>query len=56
MRTASPFATATDPRVQDDAARGLAQLAPVYPGLAWNGKATQSLPHKSLFFNNSYSY
>jgi monoamine oxidase len=56
MRTASPFATATDPRVQDDAARGLAQLAPVYPGLGWNGKATQSLPHKSPFFNNSYSY
>ena len=22
----------------------------------WNGKATQSLPHKSPFFNASYSY
>ncbi|HEX7840216.1 MAG TPA: NAD(P)/FAD-dependent oxidoreductase [Kofleriaceae bacterium] len=56
MRTASPFATASDPKVQEDVARGLAQLAPVYPGLTWNGKATQSLPHKSPFFNNSYSY
>jgi monoamine oxidase len=56
MRTTSPFATATDPRVVQDAQRGLAQLAPVYPGLAWTQKATQSLPHKSPFFNNSYSY
>lgn len=56
MHTASPFATVADPQVKQDVARGLAQLAPVYPGLTWNGKATQSLPHKSPFFNNSYSY
>jgi monoamine oxidase len=56
MRTTSPFATATDSNVVHDANRGLGQLAPVYPGLHWNGKATQSLPHKSPFFNNSYSY
>ncbi|HEX7840213.1 MAG TPA: FAD-dependent oxidoreductase [Kofleriaceae bacterium] len=56
MRTTSPFATASDPEVQDDVSRGLRQLAPVYPGLTWNGKATQSLPHKSPFFNTSYSY
>ena len=56
MRTASPFVTASDPGVRADAARGLVQLAPVYPGLSWNGKATQSLPHKSPFFNASYSY
>lgn len=56
MRTASPFATASDPGVREDVARGLAELASVYPGLVWNGKATQSLPHKSPFFNNSYSY
>ena len=56
MRSTSAFATASDPRVVQDAERGLAQFAPVYPGLAWNGKATQSLPHKSPFFNNSYSY
>jgi len=36
--------------------RELRWLSPVYPGLHWNGKATQSLPHKSPFFNNSYSY
>jgi monoamine oxidase len=56
MRTTSPFATASDPGVQEDAARGLAELTLVYPGLVWNGKATQSLPHKSPFFNNAYSY
>jgi len=56
MKTTSPFATVSDSRVKQDAQRGLAQLAPVYPGLAWNGKATQSLPHKSPLFNASYSY
>ena len=56
MRTTSPFSTATDSNVVHDVNRGLGQLAPVYPGLHWNGKATQSLPHKSPFFNNSYSY
>ncbi|MBC7978098.1 MAG: FAD-dependent oxidoreductase, partial [Myxococcales bacterium] len=56
MRTTSPFAVAADPRVQQDVARGLAQLAPVYPGLDWNGRATQSLPHKSPFFGASYAY
>jgi monoamine oxidase len=56
MKTTSPFVTANDPKVQQDVARGLAQLAPVYPGLQWNQKATQSLPHKSPFFNASYSY
>ena len=33
-----------------------AQIAPVYPGLSWNGKATQSLPHRSPFFGASYSF
>jgi len=56
MRTTSPFATVSDHDVAADAQRGLTQLAPVYPGLAWNGKATQSLPHKSPYFNASYSY
>jgi monoamine oxidase len=56
MKATSPFATAADAKVQQDVQRGLAQLAPVYPGLVWNGKATQSLPHKSRFFNASYSY
>lgn len=56
MKTTSPFATASDPRVVQDATRGVAQLAPVYPGLTWNGKATQSLPWKSPYLNLAYSY
>lgn len=56
MKTQSPFATASDGNVVQDAQRGLGQLAPVFPGLAWNGKATQALPHRSPFFECSYSY
>ena len=56
MRTTSPFATAADPKVVQDAQRGLPQIDKMYPGLAWNGRATQSLPHRSPFFNASYSY
>jgi monoamine oxidase len=56
MRTTSPFATASDALVRQDAQRGLAQLAPIYPGLDWNGKATQALPHRSPFFQLAYSY
>ena len=56
MKTTSPFATATDAKVVQDAQRGLSQLAPVFPNLSWNGRATQSLPHKSPLFGASYSY
>ena len=42
--------------VRTDAAIAQSQLATVYPGLSWNGKATQSLPHKSPFFGASYSF
>ena len=56
MRTTTPFATANDAKVMQDAQRGAAQLAPVFPGLQWNGRATQALPHKSPFFDCSYSY
>jgi len=56
MHTASPFATAADAQVQFDANRGKNQLAPVFPGLGWNGRATSSLPHKSPFFNASYAF
>lgn len=56
MRTLSAFGTAADARVRADAADGLSQLAPVYPGLSWNGKATQSIWHKAPLFNASYSY
>lgn len=56
MRTTSPFATASDAKVRADASDGLAELAPVYPGLTWNGKATQSIWHKAPLFNASYSF
>jgi monoamine oxidase len=56
MLSTSPFATATDARVVQDVNRGLAQLDPVFPDLAWNGLATQSLPHKSPFFGLAYSF
>jgi monoamine oxidase len=56
MQTDVAFATASHPDVRRDARRGLAQLAPVYPGLAFNGKATQSLPHLSPLFRASYSF
>src|SRR5262249_52464584 len=42
--------------VRTDVAIAQSQIAPVYPGLTWNGRATQSLPHKSPFFQASYSY
>ena len=56
MRTTTSFATATDARVRADAQEGLTQLAPVYPGLSWNGKATQSIWHKAPLFNSSYAF
>lgn len=56
MHTTAAFATATDAKVRADATRGLAQLAPVFPGLCHNGRTTQSLPHRSPFFGASYSY
>ncbi len=56
MRTNTSFATASDSRVRQDAQQGLVELAPVYPGLTWNGKATQSIWHKAPLFNASYSF
>lgn len=56
MRSRSPFATAHDARVRRDATRSVAQLAPVYPGLTWNNKATHTLAHRSRFFGTSYSF
>jgi monoamine oxidase len=56
MLTQRPFANAADRGVRKDARRGLRQLDAVYPGLEWNGKATQSLPHRSPLFGASYSF
>jgi monoamine oxidase len=54
--TGPAFATASNGGVRADVAIAQSQIAPVYPGLTWNGKATQSLPHKSPLFKASYSY
>ena len=56
LRASSPFALAGDPRVDDDVRRGLRQIAPVFPDLAWNGRAAESIPHKSPFFGASYAF
>jgi monoamine oxidase len=58
LHGSAPFATASDNRVRRDVASAIAQAAPVYPGLArlYNGRATQSLPHKSPLFRCSYSF
>lgn len=58
MQSTKAFATAAKAGVAADAAQGLLQLAPVFPGLSalWNGRATQSLPHLSPLFKASYAY
>ena len=54
--TNQAFANAGNGGVRTDAAIAQSQIAAVYPGLSWNGKATQSLPHKSPLFRASYSF
>ena len=54
--TNQAFANASNGGVRADAAIAQSQIATVYPGLSWNGKATQSLPHKSPLFGASYSF
>jgi monoamine oxidase len=56
LRSTTPFALASDPRVAQDIQRGLSQLDQVFPQLPWNGRAAESIPHKSPFFGASYSY
>ena len=51
--TNQAFANASNGGVRADAAVAEAQIAPVYPGLSWNGKATQSLTHRSPLFGAS---
>jgi monoamine oxidase len=53
-----PFATVASPLVRGDVDVTLARAERVYPGLAarWNGRATQSLPHKSDLRKASYAY
>ena len=54
--TNQAFANASNGGVRSDAAIAHSQIATVYPGLSWNGKATQSLTHKSPLFGASYSF
>lgn len=54
--TNQAFANAGSRGVRTDAAIAQSQVAAVYPGLSWNGRATQSLPHKSPLFRASYSF
>lgn len=58
MVTRAAFATIATPGVLDDARAALDRGERVYPGLCaqWNGRATQSLPHKSDLRGASYSY
>jgi monoamine oxidase len=58
MTASKPYSTVSDPGVKADATTALCRAEPVFPGLSplWNGKATQSLPHKSPLFEASYSY
>jgi monoamine oxidase len=50
------FARADSPLVVADVLHALPEFEKVYPGLRWNGLAAESVPHRSPFFNNSYSY
>ena len=59
MTTERAFATSSQqPAVVADAQTFLAKVETVFPGLSaqWNGRATQTLPHLSRFFRNSYSF
>lgn len=58
MRTTSAFSTQTNPDAVADAVDALHRAEPVFPGLsaAWNGRTTQSLPHRSPLFKASYSF
>ncbi len=58
MATSRPYASADDAGAAADAITALRRAEPVFPGLTavWNGKATQSLPHKSPLLGASYSY
>ncbi len=56
MRTNSAFATADNAQVNQDAQAGLQQIGVVFPGLQWNGKATQSIWHKNPHAKHGYAY
>jgi monoamine oxidase len=58
MRASRAYSLVDDPGVKTDATTALGRAEKVFPGLSalWNGKASQSLAHKSALFEASYSY
>ena len=58
LTASTPFATASNAGVQQDACQALSRLEPVFPGVSalWTEKAMQSIAHKSALFRASYSY
>ena len=58
MRARTAFSTQANNLALADAVDALHRAEPVFPGLgaAWNGRATQSLPHLSPFMKASYAF
>jgi monoamine oxidase len=58
FKTKQAVATIKDAQVVADVNTTLRRAETVFPGMTrqWNGKATQSIPHLSPYFNNSYAY
>lgn len=58
LRSRQAYATSSDAGVAEDVRQTLLRAAPVFPGVdsAFNGRATESVPHYSPFFKCSYSY
>lgn len=58
LKSKQPVATSADSLVAADVATTLRRGELVFPGLsrAYVGKATESIPHLSPFFGNSYAY
>jgi monoamine oxidase len=58
MRAKTAFSTQTNPQALADAVDALHRAEPVFPGLsaAWDGRATQSLPHLSPFMKASHAF
>jgi monoamine oxidase len=58
MAASNPFSTIVSAGAEADVSATLRRAEPVFPGLTkrWNGRATQSVPHRSPLFNASYSY
>ena len=58
FKTTTPYAREGNAKVRQDAARFLAQLEPILPGITaqWNGKAACSLAHLDPYLKTSYSH